>query len=209
MRYHPPDCQNRSDDAGREHSLNFEVPAEITRILEQARAGKAGAAALLFPLIYPELHAAAVRQMRRQAQGHTLQPTALVNEAFLRLAGSDAAFEDRAHFMAAAALAMRQIIVDYARRGRAAKRRDDGERVSISQIAEETGSDLDVLDLEVALAELCEAHPRPAQVAELRFYGGLSVDEVAVALGVSARTVDYDWRFARAWLQRALKRNGA
>lgn len=168
------------------------------------RAGEAGAIERLLPLVYAELHELAVRQMGRNRRDHTLQPTALVHELYLRLAHNDGGFDDSKRFMAVAATAMRQILVDHARKRSAAKRGGAHDSVTIDDVAAIAPAGVDVLDLEAALTALEAEHPRPAKVAELRFYAGLSVDDVAAALEVSARTVDYDWRFARAWLQRAL-----
>lgn len=181
---------------------------DVTRILAEIRVGTPGAVDRLLPLVYAELYELARLQMGNNLRGRTLQPTALVNELYLKLAANESAYDDRKHFVAVAAIAMRQILVDHARKRSAAKRGDGGERVTMSGIASDAGSEIDVLDLETALASLEAAYPRPAKVAEMRFYGGLSVDEVAAALGVSARTVDYDWRFARAYLQRALRGEG-
>lgn len=190
----------RSDSSGPD------IPSrDITRILAEVREGAPGAVDRLLPLVYAELHELARQQLGSNPRGRTLQPTALVNELYLKMAANEGGYDDRNHFVAVAAIAMRQILVDHARRRNAAKRNDGGERVTMSGLAAESGSDIDVLDLETALASLEAAYPRPAKVAELRFFGGLSVDEVAAALGVSARTVDYDWRLARAFLQRALR----
>jgi RNA polymerase sigma-70 factor, ECF subfamily len=184
---------------------------DVTRILAEIRVGTPGAVDRLLPLVYAELHELARLQMGSNLRGRTLQPTALVNELYLKLAANEGGYDDRQHFVAVAAIAMRQILVDHARKRSAAKRGDGGERgdrLTLSGVASDAGSEIDVLDLETALASLEAAYPRPAKVAELRFFGGLSVDEVAAALGVSARTVDYDWRFARAYLQRALRGGG-
>lgn len=187
-------------------SIDSNIPSHsVTRILAEIRSGTPGAVDRLLPLVYAELHELARQQLGSNPRGRTLQPTALVNELYLKLAANDGDFDDRNHFIAVASIAMRQILVDHARRRSAAKRGDGGERVTMSGIASDPGSEIDILDLETALASLEAAHPRPAKVAELRFFGGLSVDEVAAALGVSARTVDYDWRFARAYLQRELR----
>ncbi len=180
-------------------------PGEVTRLLADLRAGEPGAIDRLLPLVYAELHALAVRQMGSNPKGWTLQPTALVNELYLRLVGTEQRFADRSHFVAVAATAMRQILVDAARRREAAKRGDGWQRVTISEVADDPGSEIDVLDLEAAIATMEVSYPRPARIAELRFFGGLSIDEVATALDVSVRTVHYDWRFARASLQRTLK----
>jgi RNA polymerase sigma-70 factor (ECF subfamily) len=190
--------------------LTDDSRSDLSRILAEIRVGEPGAAERLMPLVYAELHELAVRQMGRHPRGQTLQPTALVNELYLRLAANSGGFDDSRRFMAVAATAMRQILVDHARRRSTAKRGggEGRERVTISDVASDSPLTVDVLDLETALTKLEAEHPRPARVAELRFFGGLSVDDVAAALGVSARTIDYDWRLARAWLQRALKSGG-
>lgn len=153
--------------------------------------------------IYGELRAIADDCFRGQAGSHTLQPTALVNEAWLRLA--ERSFCDRRHFVAVAARAMRQILVDHARRRGAQKRGGDARRVTIAEPAAPEGlAQIDVVALDAALADLAEVDPRQARIVELRFFGGLDVAETAEALGVSPRTVELDWRMAKAWLSREL-----
>jgi RNA polymerase sigma factor (TIGR02999 family) len=160
----------------------------------------------MLPLVYDELRRLAQRFFARERSGHTLQPTALVHEAFLQLSASgELHLESRAHFLALAARAMRRILVDSARRRGAAKRGGGLERVTLSGALAEGGPDeVDVLALEDALLALGADHPRHAEVVELRFFGGLDVKEVAQVLGVSASTVMADWRFSRAWLGQAL-----
>jgi len=180
---------------------------DLTRILGDMARGDSEAGAQLMPLVYEELRRLAAMQMPRDQLNVTLQPTALVHEVYMRLARSDGKepFEGSGHFFSVAAKAMRQIAVDQARKRRAQKRGGDWGRVTLRFLPdEESGAALDALALEDALTRLAEAHPRPAQVAELRFFAGLDVDEVATALDVSPRTVKYDWRFARAWLRDAL-----
>ena len=164
-----------------------------------------------FPELYAELRQLAARQLGRERTGHTLQPTALVHEVYLRLVGQRAiALENRDHFLSAAARTIRNVLVDHARRRESRAR---GESFSIGAGDAETSltasNELDVLVLEEALARLAELHPRQARVVELRFYGGLGLDEIARELGVSARTVDGDWSVARAWLSRELGRGVA
>lgn len=164
-----------------------------------ADAGDAGFSAT----VYGELRAIAGACLRDQPAGHTLQPTALVNEAWLRLA--DRPFSDRRHFVAVAARAMRQILVDHARRRGAMKRRGDRERLTVCDPAAPDGpAPLDVVALDAALHALAAIDDRQARVVELRFFGGLNVEETADAIGVSPRTVEMDWRLARAWLSREL-----
>ena len=167
------------------------------------RAGDRAALDELFPLLYAELHAMAGREMRGERTNHTLQPTALVNEAYLRLAGGNGAtWRDRTHFLSAAARAMKHALVDHAR-AHDAQKRDGGLRVTLTDAnvgVTDPSISLDFLALEDALAQLAEAEPRWAQVVELRFFGGLDVEETAEVLEISPITVTRDWRFAKAWL---------
>lgn len=160
----------------------------------------------LFSQTYDRLRALAAAQLQGNRRG-TLQPTMLVHEAFVKFAGANATYADQGHFLAMVANAMRQVVVDHAR-ARGALKRPPGERdrVTISNVVEDSNpaGELDVLDLEEALNDLARESPRPASVAELRLFAGLDVDQVAQALGVSPRTVKYDWRFARAWLRTRL-----
>ncbi len=180
----------------------------VTRLLQELDEGQPGAADRLAPLVYEELHVLAVHAMRREHEGHTLQPTALLHEAFFRLVGQqDAAWQNRSHFYGIAASAMRRILVDHARRRRAVKR-DGGIRVTLEDHAavSEAGSEqaLDVIALDDALRRLGELDPRQAHVVELRFFAGLEVEETARVLGISPATVKRDWTFARAFLRREL-----
>jgi RNA polymerase sigma factor (TIGR02999 family) len=160
----------------------------------------------LFPILYSELRRRAGRFMRRERRYHTLQPSGLVHEAYLRLAAApDLDWNDRAHFFAIAARVMRQVLVDHARRRGAAKR--DGLRVTLGD-ADAAVDPPDVLDLENALKELAALDARQARVVELRFFGGLDVEEAAEVMGVSPRTVKREWQTARAWLQHRLLRGG-
>ena len=171
--------------------------------------GDASAFERLVPLVHDELRRLAAGYMARERADHTLQPTALVNEAYLRLVEIDRiAWRDRAHFMAMAARTMRRILVDAARARRNQKRGGDFTRVAVDDdllgTADGTGADL--LDLDDALGRLATEHPRPHDVVELRFFGGLSVEEAAEALAVSPDTIKRDWRFAKLWLLRDLTR---
>jgi RNA polymerase sigma factor (TIGR02999 family) len=188
------------------------MPAEgdITRLLIQLREGDRSALDQLLPLVYQELHAAAHRQLQRGRPGDTLGTTALVHEAYLKLADAgNVSFEDRRHFFAVAATAMRQIIVDYARRARADKRGGGARAVSLDRAAvaapERAG---EFLAIDAALSRLASHDERPAKVVELRFFGGLSVEETAEVLGISPRTVKREWQAARAWLFRELQAEG-
>ena len=183
------------------------VPAthEVTRLLHELQEGKTDAGDLLIRLVYEELHAIAERYMRRERGDHTLQPTLLVDEAYLRLVDQrNVSWQSRAHFFAIAAQAMRRILVDHARRRNAA-RRQGGERVSLrADVAVPAAAPLDLIALDGALCRLAALDPRQAQVVELRFFGGLDVLQTAEALGVSSATVKRDWAFAKAWLHREL-----
>lgn len=175
---------------------------EVTRLLAAVRAGEDRALDRLLSLVYEELRRIAEVQLRRERRGHTLQPTALVHEAYLKLAGGDLAVENRAHFLAIAARAMRQALVDHARRRRRAKRGGGMKRTTLT-----AGSWSEELDLDELLAlddALSELEPRQRRVVECRFFGGMEEQEIAAVLDVSARTVRRDWVKARAWLYRAL-----
>jgi RNA polymerase sigma factor (TIGR02999 family) len=178
------------------------APQTITRLLGEVRQGDPLAMEQLLPLVYAELHYIAERHMSGERIGHTLQPTALVNEAFLRLVGgTPAEFNDRTHFLRAASGAMRRVLVDHGRKRHAAKRGDGGLHITLDDaLVAAPGKALDILALDDALTRLAEADPRCAQVVELRFFGGLSIPEVADALGMSMATVKRDWQFARGWL---------
>lgn len=184
--------------------------ARPEELLRQLGEGDAKAASDLLPLVYDDLRAAAAAMLRQERPGHTLQPTALVHEAFLRLAGaSEPGWTSRAHFRAIAAKVMRQILVDHARRRGAAKHGGDMQRVTLDGSAPGGPAglpgELDVLDLHEALEKLARLSPRQAQVVELRVIGGLTVAEAAHVLGVGTTTVDDDWAIARAWLARELR----
>ncbi len=155
--------------------------------------------------VYDELRALAGAYLRRERAGHTLQPTALVHEAFLRLAEQDPAkWNDGSHFTALAAQVMRRVLVDHARRRKASKRGGGrGERVTLADVADD-GAELDLLALDDALNELASLSPRQARVVELRFFAGLSLDEAARDLGVARSTIALDWQMARAWLNHKL-----
>lgn len=177
-------------------------PGHITTLLNRWSTGDDAAFAALIELAYDDLRAIAHRRLAAVGGGGTLETTALVNEAFLRLIGRDGGtWENRAHFYAFASRAMRHILVDRARRARAEKRGGDKLQVPLEQ-AETAVADApaDVLAVNEALERLAERHPRMAQVVELRFFGGLTVPEVAEVLGASPRTVDREWTRARAYL---------
>jgi RNA polymerase sigma-70 factor (ECF subfamily) len=179
--------------------------ATVAELLNATRRGDAAAYDRLLPLLYAELRAIAGKHMRGERPDHTLQPTALVHEAFLRLVGgSPAHFEDRTHFLRAASQAMRRVLVDHARARSAAKRSGDL-RVTLDEaIAGHDDRIVDLLVLDDALTRLAAAEPRWARVVELRVFGGLEVPEVASALGISPATAKRDWQFAKGWLAREL-----
>jgi RNA polymerase sigma-70 factor (ECF subfamily) len=186
-------------------------PSEpTTRLLADLARGDDSAAARLLPLVYDELHAVAASYFRRQPPDHTLQPTALVHEAYLRLVRQeDRAWESRAHFMAVASKAMRQILVNHAQRRAAAKRGGDRRRLTLqAELTPAPQQEVELMALDEALKKLAVLSERVGRVVELRFFGGLTVDEVAHVLGVSKRTVEGDWRTARAWLARELSTGG-
>jgi len=185
--------------------------SETTRLLHALDTHDPTAAPRLFAIVYDELHAVARRLFRRQPADQTLQPTALVNEAFLRLVDQTSAdWQSRAHFLAVAARAMRQILTDHARARARAKRGGEMCRVTLDQaVTPITDSAPELLDLDDALQRLQALDERQSKIVELRFFGGLTVEEVAHVLGVSKSTVESEWRMARAWLHRELSEGTA
>jgi RNA polymerase sigma factor (TIGR02999 family) len=180
---------------------------EITELLNNAKAGNRASEAALLDVVYAELHKLAASLMRRQRPGHTLQTTALVNEAYLRLIGGrPLSFESRGHFFASAAQTMRRILVDHARKHGAIKRAGGLKRVELdaNAIAMEEQAD-DICALDDALQKLAALDPRQVRVVELRFFGGLSVEETAEIMGASESTIKRDWSIARAWLEKELR----
>lgn len=182
------------------------MPGNITRLLLAARSGDQDAFDALLPLVYEELRGLARNRMRGERTDHTLSPTALVHEAYLKLLGyEDAAWENRAHFFAVAARAMRQILVDHARRKTRQKRGGDRVRVTLEQHMRTSDPEpRDIVDLERALSRLERENERRAQVVVCRFFAGMRVDETAEALGISEATVKRDWAAARVRLNREL-----
>ena len=176
--------------------------AEITQLVVAAENGRGSAVERLLPLVYEELRAMARSMLARQRAGHTLEPTALVHEAFMRLVDqTKLAASGRAHFLAVAARAMRQILINHAEAKQARKRGGGWKKITLreSVVADPTGR-VDLLELNEALKQLESLDERQARVVELRFFGGMTVEESAAILGVSPRTVDLDWRMAKAWL---------
>jgi len=183
---------------------------DVTVLLNQWADGNQAAFDALMPLVYAELHKLAKRYMERQASGHTLQTTAVINEAYLKLAaGREGAWKNRSHFFGVAAKAMRHVLVDYARSQRASKR---GGEIAIVPLDEDPAATdkkaTEVIALDSALTALAKSFPRQGQVVELRYFGGLSVQEAAHALNISQETITRDWKFARAFLRREMERGG-
>jgi RNA polymerase sigma-70 factor, ECF subfamily len=181
---------------------------DVTALLQAWRGGDDDALARLTPLVYDELHRLANRYMRGEQPGHTLQTTALVNEAYIKLVDSSRVrWQNRSHFFAIAAQLMRRILVDFARRRRYQKRGADWQRVTLAEGLDiAVNNDADLVAVDEALEALAKLDPRKAQVVELRFFGGLSLEETAEALKLSTDTVGRDWRAAKAWLTRELRR---
>jgi RNA polymerase sigma factor (TIGR02999 family) len=180
---------------------------EVTEILRDSTGSNhEEVLARIAPVVYDQLKVLAAAQLRMERADHSLQPTALVSEAYLRLVrSSGGSWEDRGHFFRAAAVAMRRILIDHARTRRRQKRGGDRSRVSLSEVDPMSWDEPErLLALDEALARLEERDPRAAEVVQLRYFGGLSVRETAEALGVSDRTVKREWSFARAWLLDAL-----
>lgn len=180
-------------------------PRAVTALLHAWSRGDVAARDQLFPLVYKELRQRAARYLRRERPAHTLQPTALVHEAYLRLSGRNEGWSDRAQFFAVTSQIMRRILVDHARARRAAKR--SGRRMQITlteEVAAPDTREVDLLALDDALEQLAAADPRQARLVELRFFGGMTNEEVASVLGVSEATVYREWRLAKAWLYQSI-----
>jgi RNA polymerase sigma factor (TIGR02999 family) len=184
---------------------------DVTELLRAWSDGDLGARDRLVPLVYQELRRRAAAHLRRERPGHTLQPTALVHEAYLRLIDQQhAVWQNRAQFFGIASQMMRRILVDRVRARRMAKRSGRWSRVMLDDgIAVTHNPDVDVLDLDSALTRLATFDTRKSQIAELRFFAGLSLEETGQALGISRATVERDWQAARAWLFRELSRQRA
>lgn len=186
-------------------------PRHVTQLLRELDGGDTSAADQLLRIVYGDLRDAAQRALRRQRAGHTLQATALVNEAYLRMVGPEGqGYDGRRHFLSVASIAMRQILADYARRRDAAKRGGDHKHVALddvdpasAELDESQGSELVALD--AALSKLQRIDPRQARIVELRFLGGMSYSEIAEEIGIAPSTVRLDWKMARGWLQREIE----
>jgi RNA polymerase sigma factor (TIGR02999 family) len=180
------------------------TPGEVTRLLKAWGEGDASARDRLIPLIYAELRRQAASQLRRERPGHTLRPTDLVHETYLRLRAQNAAWENRHQLFVVASQLMRRILVDHARR-RVAAKRGRGLRVTLAEgVAEAAARDPDLLDLDAALTDLAALDARQARLVELRFFGGMSLEDAAAALDISPSTASRDWATAKAWLHRRL-----
>ncbi|MBU0753884.1 MAG: sigma-70 family RNA polymerase sigma factor [Planctomycetes bacterium] len=180
---------------------------EITRLLNDLRSGKDGAEEAVLPMVYDELRALARQYMRHERPGHTLQTTALVHEAYLKLGGeSDSTWESKSHFLRVAARAMRNVLIDHARRKRSAKRGGDRVREPLDRAVDlfEASAELDLVALDSALEGLGAIEKQMVDIVELRFFGGFTLEETAKILGISKTTVKQDWTLARAWLKQKI-----
>jgi RNA polymerase sigma-70 factor (ECF subfamily) len=183
-------------------------PGQVTELLQHWKRGDQGALQALVPIVYRELRRLAHYYLRSERPDHTLQSTALVHEAYLRLADQNAP-ENRAHFIAVASRLMRQILVDYAR-SRKASKRNGGCRITLEQVGTlPMDSDAELIGLDLALNELADIDERQAKIVEMKFFGGLSAPEISEALGISRATVDRDWATARVWLHRQITKQVA
>ena len=186
--------------------------SEVTQILGRIEAGDAHAADRLLPLVYDELRSLAAQRMAQESPDHTLQPTALVHEAYLRLVDVNEAqqWNSRGHFFAAAAEAMRRILVEDARAKRRLKRGGDRQRVALTEdLAVSKGTDVDLIALDEALSRLAADSPEQAELVKLRYFGGLTIPEAAHVLGVSEATAERYWTYARVWLFAELRKADA
>jgi RNA polymerase sigma factor (TIGR02999 family) len=179
----------------------------VTLLLDRWRAGDEAAFAALAPIVYDGLRRLAARHLRSESPGHTWQPTDLVHEAFLRIADVDIEWNGRAHFYAVAARQMRRLLVDHARGKQRFKRGGDRIRVTLAEESSPASEEFSLLDLDNALERLDQSDPRKAEIIELHTFGGLTYEEMALLLDISAATVKRDLRFAKAWLARELAGN--
>ena len=192
--------------AAEQIGVSERAASEVTQILNDWRAGNAAAADKLMPLVYDELRRLARNYLRKERVDHTLQPTALVHEAYVRLVDdSKASWENRAHFYGIAAKLMRRILVDHARARNAAKRGGLLQKISLDEARDlPPAASNDLVALDGALEDLAKTYPRKSEVVELKFFGGLEANEIAEVLQVSPKTVLRDWQFAKLWLCREL-----
>ncbi len=182
----------------------------ITELLVRWNDGEDAALELLLPVVYDDLRRIARRAMRGQNSGHTFQTTDLIHEAYLKLAeGQRAEWQNRAHFFAVAARAMRHILVDYARSKQSVKRGGEARRVTLDETLT-VSPDIsgEIVQLNLLLEQLARIDPRKASIVEMKFFGGMTTEEIAEALNLSPKTIKRDWRFARSWLQRGMSSGG-
>lgn len=208
----PHGNESFSGGCGRLYSGMDQRQEMVTSVLARVQRGDGAATEELFPLVYDELRSIAARYLAGERQAHTLQPTELVNEAFMRLVGpGEVEWESRAHFFGAAARAIRRILTDHARTKNRAKRGAGARKVSLDEaetIAVGDNDTPDFVELDRALEKLSTMDEQKAKVVELRFFGGLTAEQTAAALGISESTVHRDWQFSRAWLHRELGESG-
>jgi RNA polymerase sigma factor (TIGR02999 family) len=192
-----------------ESGLSSEAPSQVTDLLTRWRGGDRQALDSLMPLVYEELRVLARHYLRGERPDHTLQSTALVHEAFVRLVGQDPPdWKSRAHFFGVAARLMRQILVDHARNHKAAKRGGNSLTITISEeLVGGKSEDIDLLALDAALNSLAEVSPQQGRIVELRYFSGLTIEDTSEVLGVSPATVKRSWTAARAWLYREMNRS--
>jgi RNA polymerase sigma factor (TIGR02999 family) len=200
-------CESGSRRLGGQRLLGS-TSNQVSELLRRWREGDHAALDALMPLVYDELRRVAHNYLQRERFDHTLQSTAVVHEAYLRLVGGAVEFQNREHFFAVAAQLMRQILVDYARRHRSRKR-DAGYKFALEEVLELPSKEVDLVDLDDALKELARMDARQGRIVELRFFGGLSIEETAEVLSISTATVERSWASARAWLYRQLNTNAA
>ena len=201
-----PSDPSSADTPARADDARASAPADVTALLRAWAAGEESAKDALLPAVYEELRRQARRAMRREGAGHTLQPTALVHEAYMRLVDQRrAAWESRTQFFAVAAQVMRRVLVDHARTRRRTKRGGGATHVTLTDDAEHAAmhdpSGVDVLALDDALTRFADVDPHKARLVELRYFAGLTIPETAAALGISPATVGREWAVARAWLR--------
>lgn len=184
------------------------LPTDVTQLLLDWNAGDQHALAELMPLVYAELRQIAARQLRRERSDHTLQATALVHEAWLRLVQTERlTWQNRAHFLGVAAELMRRVLVDHARRRSAGKRGSGETRLSLNEAIDVAQPrEINLLALDDALTSLAALDPRQSKIVELKYFGGLEIEEIAEVVGISPATVKRDWQWARAWLHREISR---
>lgn len=185
-------------------------PGEVTQLLQHLQAGDETAMEKLAPLVYSELRRIAAGFLRRERSDHTLQPTALVHEAYLKLAAeSGLSLESKSHFLGIAARAMRQILVDHSRRHKAQKR-GGGMKIELDENTPASAGDLpEILSLDTALNQLAELDPRKSEVIELKYFGGMTTEEISAHLGISTATVTRDLRMAQSWIRRSMRGEAA